>query len=187
MRFIPLVIILSFAATTGYAQSLAEIAKKEKKRRDSNGKSVKVITEEELNDDAEDSADGDEPVERADESAADRKAADTRSGASPKRHPEIESLQEAWPSLFADYQRRFREKKAERAELLPIKKECESSVAPIAPAGYRLPPSWGVGKEVCESLPGRFARIEADLKQIQAECFDEARKHYVSPSTAELR
>ena len=171
------------------AQSLGEIAKKEKKRREQiTSAASSVITEETLSEDP--AAATSEPAEASDET-------DLGEGEGPPRRPSIpddylsstgklESSEPAdeWAEIFAEYQQAYKEAKLYVQFAETTEKHCEDGTPPPP-----MPPIEGGGLWMidCGSFEDAGKKARQAVKDIENACMNHARRLRVLPGRARLR
>lgn len=178
-------------ATAVGAQSLGDIAKKEKKRRANITKSepTPVITESDL---------GDDRVDEAFDASASNEQPNRRPGGRPvipatvlpTPDSESESVSRAntpptdtWDDTFAEYQRAYDEGKTFLRFVQSFERHCQDGTPPPP-----LPPiAGGYWIVNCDSFPDQIAQTQSRMKQIQHECANHARRLGVLPGRARLR
>jgi hypothetical protein len=177
-------LILAFAG----AQSLAELAKKEKERRKAadETEAVEAYTDEDL---PEDQDGGEAAPQKLEKPALDREKK-VDSGLE-EWQGRKDSDKTAWRKRFAEYRARFAEQKERLATLRRSKEQCDSDQMPVgvvdAMSAENGDVSWGLGPEGCAALPGRIAETEKAMRALQTECASEARQRSIPPSEARLQ
>lgn len=186
MRIAGCLLILGLTASLASAQSLAELARKEKERRKSNDGTtgvVEVYSDEDLDGDDRDSA---EPPQT-----------EPPPGAEPEEDSGLDDWLEKkeaeradWSDRLVRYQERYTEQKARLAQLAAIKTECDRDAAPVPTMEVYVESgsyvTWGFGHATCEALPGMVSEIERTMRAIEVECRADARRHFIPPAEAAL-
>jgi hypothetical protein len=169
------VCVLLFISFAG-AQTLTELAKKEKDRRAKNdkGEATKVITEEDL-----------EKVHRppnAGESSVAPKENSTSMNLASKL-PKAGKSVDAWPEIFRQYAEIYWELKQYLGIAIDFKSHCEKGTPPPAlppvPGGY-----WILN---CEEISESVKEIKMAMEMVEDECLDHARRLGVPYGRARLR
>lgn len=183
MRFVHCLLILGLTVSIASAQSLAELARKEKERRKSNDATtgvVEVYSDDDLDDDDENPDNVEPPAEA--ESADDTSLDDWLD--------DKQAARAAWRERRAGYQERFTEQKERLALLAQIKEECDRDAAPVPSTEFYIASgsyvTWGVGNVACEALPEMVSECERTMRTIEVECREDARRHFMPPAEAKL-
>lgn len=173
---------LVVAAAIVSAQSLAELAEKEKKRREKLPPS-KVIRDDDLRSSGSGASVSEMGTEGADSPALD-----------PPQDAESvhEEMQSDWPEVFAACRSRYDAAKALRDQKLDL----IVTGLPIGTDLERIPcarimtneftPGWVRYAIDCERLEEEVKEQEAEMRQIQDECRNEARIRNIPPGEARL-
>ena len=176
------VVCLMVPAALLSAQSLAEIAAQEKKRREKLP-ATKVIRDEDL------PTSGTGSASETEENA---EPATTPAPAPSPAQEEVEKAQSDWPSVFADCRSRYDAAKALRDQKLDL----IVNGLPIGTDLERIPcarimineftPGWVRYAIDCERLEKEVGEQEATMRSIQDECYDAARVRWIPPGEARL-
>ncbi len=179
MKTIPWFLCIALCAGIVSAQSLAEVAKKERERREKLSKS-KVIRDDDL------AGAGGKTASMAGREFEEG-AADFVDDSLEEKKREDESK---WDAVLASCRRRLHRVKAARAENTELFVEG----LPVRTDGGRMPCStilargWFPGYVqhafTCESLQKEIEEQDAQIKGIEEECLNEARKLGIPPGTA---
>lgn len=183
--------VLLLAASVS-AQSLGEVAKKEKERRKKLQESgaSKVITETDLSGSSSAPAGSTAEPETGEGDRDTDSAATGRRPAIPDqidpvpKDPSVESGEsDPWPAIFAEYQKDYRDAKAWLDFLVAFDRHCKQGTPPPP-----LPPVEGGGYWMvnCDSFGDDIARAQTLLKKIQDTCHEHARRMGVPPGRARL-
>jgi hypothetical protein len=182
MKIFPVLLGLLLSATASSAQSLAEIAEKERQRREKLPPS-KVIRDADL------AASGGKGVSIAGKEAG----ADIRAPEVAPIEPIEEDPESDWPRVFASCQARFDAAKAVRDEKMDLIVTGLPIGADLKPIPcYRIRareflPGWIRYAIDCETLENEVKEQEALMKEIQEECLNEARIRNIPPGAARLQ
>ena len=183
MRTLCVLICLAVTASVATAQSLAEIAEKEKERRRKLPAS-KVIRDQDLA-----TAQGNVSVtgSEAEPESVDTAAAEPTPAAPVEEEPESD-----WPRVFASCRSRYDAAKADRDQ----KQDLIVNGLPIGTDLERIPcsriminefmPGWIQYAIDCERLQEEMKAQEAVMKEIQEECLNEARIRNIPLGEARL-
>jgi hypothetical protein len=181
MRIVDCLLILGLTASIANAQSLAELARKEKERRESNDATtgvVEVYSDDDLDDDDPDNAEPPAEAESEDDTSLDDWLDDK------------EAARADWRERLAGYQERYTEQKERLARLAQIKTECDRDAAPVPTTEFYVASgsyvTWGVGNVACEALPEMVSECERTMRAIEVECREDARRHFMPPAEAKL-
>ena len=184
MRIVGCLLILGLTTSLASAQSLAELARKEKERRKSDDATtgvVEVYSDEDLDDDDRDSAEPPPGAEPEEDSGLDDWL------------EEKKAERADWGDRLVRYQERYTEQKERLALLALVRTECDRDAAPVpmlpttdvyVESGSYV--TWGVGHVTCEALPGMVAETKRTMRAIEVECRADARRHFIPPAEAEL-
>lgn len=179
------IVIVSMILCVGLVsgQSLVDLAKKEKKRREENAKEGRQAKELSLDEGSDDSS-SDEPVDSVPEP-----------NASTAGEPQG-SNSDDWDRIFADYQLRYDDAKNRLADLERSLKQCEQQLreeredakkrAMKAGKSWLTDPNYRVSGS-CESYTKRIEQAKNEMRAIDAACADDARKRRILPGRARLR
>jgi len=183
MRTLPLLVCLAVTASVSSAQSLAEIAEKEKERRQKLPRS-KVIRDQDLA-----TAKGNLSVTG---SEAEPETVDTAASEPAPAAPVEEEPESDWPRVFASCRSRYDAAKAVRDQ----KQDLIVNGLPIGTDLERIPcsrilinefmPGWIQYALDCERLQEEMKAQEAVMKEIQEECLNEARIRNIPPGQARV-
>ena len=183
MRFVSLLLGLLFIAGVCFAQSLAEVAEKEKERRQKLPPGT-VIRDEDLE------ASGEKPASLAEKETDQRTVAEILDGEDGRPDEADES---DWPEVWADCQARYGAAENARNERLyliqkglPIGADLERIPCSVINARGFLP-GWIRYSIDCERLAEEVKEKQALMDEIQEECFNEARIRSVPPGAARLQ
>ena len=183
MRSFSLLLGLFLIAGICFAQSLAEVAEREKERRQ-NLLPSKVIRDEDLE------ASGGEKVSLAGKETDQRTVAEILDGEDGRPDEASES---DWPEVLADCQARYDTAKNARNERLyliqkglPIGADLERIPCSMINARGFLP-GWIRYSIDCERLAEEVQEKQALMDEIQEECLNEARIRSVPPGAARLQ
>ena len=160
------------------AQSLAEVAKQERKRREKLPPS-EVVRDEDL-------------IASGENASVSEMGTDSEVAAFPIPEPAEERTASDWPSIFANCRSRYDAAKAVRDE----KQDLIVTGLPIGTDLGRIPcarimileftPGWIRYAIDCERLEEEVDEQEAEMRLIQEECFNEARIRNIPPGEARL-
>ena len=183
-------LILGLAGT----QSLGELARKEKKRRRANDAvvgTVTVYTNADIGDDEDPKEEADDPGPAADiEGEPGAETVEKDETDLEKWLDKKEAEKAAWRERLDGYQERYTEQKRRLAVLAEIKTQCDRNVVPVGTpdpfSAESIQPTWGVGRMTCESLPDWIAESEREMRAIEVECAEDARRHFIPRSQAKL-
>ena len=183
LRRIYIIILCLFScALTANAQTLGQVAEKERDRRAGLGKkhASEPITEAQLGSDREDE------VNVVPESLAseDEIPATHASDLSWALGDAVESVDaDPWPELYDQYQTAYRDAKAAWGQAEAFKNYCDEGSAPPERPGI-VGWYWTVD---CASMPEQVAQAQRSLRDVQAACHDHARRLRVPPGRARLQ
>ena len=178
-------------------QTLGEVAKKEKSRRQTltrDAKPDRSFTDNDLGvtsrADGDASERDDEAIDATRESESERD--DSSSLDSWRRDKEADL--EAWRERKAEYQARYDEVKTLLAALWMLKTRCDRDAIP-ASVGRRGAmsaeqpeiASWEEGPMACEAVPAAIRATLKAMKDIEAECAADARRHFIPAADGRLR
>jgi hypothetical protein len=174
----PVLVCLVVTAAILSAQSLAEIAEQEKRRREKLPPS-KVIRDEDL-------------IVSGENAFVSEMGTDSDVADFPIPEPAEEKPESDWPSVFASCRSRYDGAKAVRDQ----KQDLIVTGLPIGTDLGRIPcarimileftPGWIRYAIDCERLEEEVREQEAEMRQIQEECFNEARIRNIPPGEARL-
>ena len=173
-------LVLSVGVTG--AQSLGDVAKKEKERRKATEKDkpVRVITEQDLGtgspemDDTEDAEV--EPSRAGPSTPAPAEPASNSTGSRDRL------AEDPWNDVFAGFREAYFEARQHLDLARQFQSHCENRTKPPP-----LPPiPGGFWLLNCEGLPDAIEQIRSEMNAIQNDCFDRARRMGVPPGRARL-
>jgi len=169
---------LLLCAGLASAQSLAELAKKEKERREkiAESEAAKVITAEELT-----KTQGEESKKTDSETTDEVPQASSRGVIAESPKPSVTF--DSWDDTFAQYREAYQEAKAHLKFAQDFQRHCEEGTPP--PPMPRVPGGYWVVN--CEGVPESIAEIRNLMTEIQEECLDQARRNGIPPGRARLR
>ena len=183
MRFLSLLLGLFLIAGVCFAQSLAEVAEKERERRQKLPPG-KVIRDEDL-----EASEG-KTVSLAGKQTDQRTVAEILDG---EDGPPDDASDSDWPEVLADCQTRYDAAKHARNERLyliqkglPIGADLERIPCSVINARGFLP-GWIRYSIDCERLAEEVKEKQAMMDEIQEECLNEARIRSVPPGAARLQ
>ena len=183
MRFSWFLLSLSLIAGIGYAQSLAEVAEKERERREKLPPS-KVIRDEDL------AASGGRTLSLTGKEGDQRTVAEILDGEDAEAEEEPTS---DWPQVLADCPARYDAAEHARNERLyliqkglPIGADLERIPCSVINSRGFIP-GWVRHALDCERLAEEAKEKQALMDQIQEECLNEARIRSVPPGAARLQ
>ena len=161
------------------AQSLGEIAKKERERREAqNREPVRVITDQDVRTGPEESDDA-LPGETLTPSVEDSSDA---SAEAPVMSSRERLAADPWNEVFVGFREAYNEARQRLEVARGFQRHCEDGTEPpplpAVPGGY-----WMMN---CEGLSADIEQIQAEMNAIQEDCFDRARRMGVPPGRARL-
>ncbi len=173
---------LFFCAVMVNAQTLGQVAEKERDRRASLGikHAGELITEVQLRSGREDEVDADpETIVPKDEFPA--REASILSLALGDAAESVDA--DPWTELYEGYQTAYRDAKAALSDAEAFKGYCDEGSAPPETPGI-VGWYWTVD---CASMPKEVAQAEQSVQDIQMACHDHARRLRIPPGRARLR
>lgn len=172
------VICLFLAGGLVSAQSLGEIAKKEKERRKNTAKDkpVRVITDQDVR------TASDEESDESTEEETSPTPVTSSSTESPALSSREEMAADPWNEVFSGFREAYFEAREALEFLRGFRNHCENGTEPPP-----LPPILGGYWMLnCEGIPDDIERVENEMKEIQEAAFDRARRMGVPPGRARL-
>jgi hypothetical protein len=179
------VVVSLLVAAIASAQSLAEIAEKEKKRREqtrAEGTKVKEFTggggaPEVVNDESELSS---ESASEVDEPAETGVAEEKREVGSPTE------VSEEWMTAYAEYKRRYRELESEMSDIESREREW-CSPPPQGTPRSQWTSQAAKYKQKCRDARDDATRLRGEIRRLESDCIVEAKRYGVQPGDARLR
>lgn len=192
MKKLSIAVSLLLLCSVASAQSLASVAKKERQRREANRKAgVEAVEMRQI-----------KPGLGSTEAASEVSETTRTPGVSPVETFEEEESSRAikeeeiqpdpWDAIFREHLDRYRsvaneieQLKAEQAEICKDRNPSPAGVA-VAPEGATLLNVPTEQQNRCATIPGWLLRLEIELKQIEHDCTEDARRRGIVPGRARL-
>ena len=181
-RIYIIILVLFFYALTANAQTLGQVAEKERDRRAGLGKkhASEPITEAQLDSGRE----GEVDVVAESPASEDEIPADNASDLSWALDDAAESVDaDPWPELYDHYQMAFQDAKSALGEAEAFNNYCDEGTEPPERPGF-VGWYWTVD---CASMPEQVAQAQRSVTDIQTACHDHARRLRVAPGRARLQ